>query len=286
MRAATGYLVYDVFTDRAFGGNPLAIVPDASGLDPATMADIAREFGYSETIYLLPPRAGGTRAARIFTPTQEIPFAGHPLIGAAVALADDGGPARMLIETGAGPVPCLARDGRGALVRSVRLERLGTPDPALVADCLGLSAVNLLTRHHAPVIASAGLPFCLVELHDPAALAGISPRIEAFRRAQAASPLPFDFAVYAYAYDRSMGGDRIRARMFAPLDNIPEDPATGSAAAALGLLLADLAQGPVEVTIDQGVEMGRPSVISVSAEAGSVAVSGHAVRVMEGRLFP
>ena len=281
MTSGTDYLVYDVFTGAAFGGNPLAIIPRAAGLDDAVLPAIAREFGFSETIFLFPPRGGGTVRARIFTPVQEIPFAGHPLVGASVALVDAGGSAQMVIETGAGPIPCLARNGRGALVRDVALERLGTPDPALVAACLGVSEVSLLTRHHAPVLASAGLPFCMVELHDPAALARTKPQISAFRRAQAASDLPFDFAIYAYVRDAG----RIRARMFAPLDGIAEDPATGSAAAALGLLLADLQGEPVDLTIDQGVEMGRPSVISVSAEPGSVTVSGQAVRVMEGRLL-
>lgn len=129
-------------------------------------------------------------------------------------------------------------------------------------------------------MASVGLPFVFAELTDPEALARAAPAVEAFRTGKALYPAPLDFAVAPYVRD----GSRIAMRMFAPLDNIPEDPATGSAAAALGALLAALDGAPVTLDIAQGVEMGRPSRIRVEAGPDGVAVSGAARRVMEGRL--
>lgn len=276
----TGYLVYDVFTEAPFGGNPLAIVPEAGAIPEAALRPLAREFGFSETVFLYPPEAGGTARTRIFTPTQEIPFAGHPVIGAAIALAQEGRPGRIVLETGIGPIECEAGDGRARFVRQTALERLGAPEPALVAACLSVPEAAIRTDRHAPVLASAGLPFALAELVSADALARARPHLGAFEDAQARHPLPFDFAIYAYMRD----GSDIRVRMFAPLDDIPEDPATGSAAAALGLHLADLEGAPCRLTVAQGVEIGRPSRIEVAAQPGSVEIAGRAVRVMEGRL--
>lgn len=276
------YLVYDVFTSTPFGGNPLAVVPDATGLPETALQPLAEEFGFSETVFVYPPEAGGTARLRIFTPRQEIPFAGHPLIGTALALAEEGGPAEQRLETGAGEIGCLAENGGAAFERRTDLEVLHHPDPAFAAACLGLPEMAVRTEGHTPAIASAGLPFCLVELESQRQLAKCRPQIEMFRRGQAEYALSFDFAVYAYIRD----GDLIRARMFAPLDGVPEDPATGSAAAALGLFLVDLEGRDQAATIAQGVEMGRPSVISMMAEPGGVTISGAAVRVMEGRIAP
>lgn len=276
----TEYLVYDVFADAPFGGNPLAVIPKAYALPERLLQPVAREFGFSETAFLYPPEAGGTARMRIFTPTQEIPFAGHPVIGSAVALSQGGSPGGIVLETGIGPLPCFAAEGRAGFVRETGLERLGDPAPDLIARCLGLETDAIRSAVHAPVIASAGLPFALVELDSARLLSRAHPRIEAFRAAAARHPLPFDFAIYAYIRE----GDDVRARMFAPLDDIPEDPATGSAAAALGLLLANLEGRECRLTIRQGVEMGRLSTIEVIADPGSVTISGGAVRVMEGRL--
>lgn len=275
----TEYLVYDVFTEVPFGGNPLAVVPEAHTLPERLLQPLAREFGFSETAYLYPPEAGGAARMRIFTPRREIPFAGHPVIGSAVALSERGAPGRMVLETGAGPLACVAEAGRAGFVRAAGLERLGTPDPALVAACLGLEAAAIRTDRHAPLIASAGLPFVLVEIASAPQLSRAHPRIEAFRSASERHPLPFDFAIYAYIREE----DEVRARMFAPLDDVPEDPATGSAAAALALFLAEDAGGACRLSIRQGAEMGRLSLIEVIAEPGSVTVLGAAVKVMEGR---
>lgn len=277
------YLVYDVFTETPFGGNPLAVIPDAAGIGEDLMQKIAREFNFSETAFVLPPAdpAHGARL-RIFTPTQEVPFAGHPVIGTAVALHALGHPGRLVLELGVGPIACTVSGATARLVTTQPLVRLHAPDPATVAACLGIGEDDIRTEAHGPVMASLGLPFVFAEVRDLAALARCTPDAAAFRRAEARYPAPFDFAVAAYVRD----GDGIRMRMFAPLDNIPEDPATGSAAAALGALLADLGGSPLSLDIAQGVEMGRPSRIRVETGPEGVAVSGSACRVMEGRIGP
>jgi trans-2,3-dihydro-3-hydroxyanthranilate isomerase len=278
----TAYLVYDVFTDTVFGGNPLAVIPDAAGLAEPLLQKIAREFNFSETTFVYPPAdPAHTARVRIFTPTQEVPFAGHPTIGTAIALRDLGRTAEMVLELGVGPIPCTVAGGQARFVTRRPLERLHEVEAVLVAEALGLAASDILTSRHAPVMASVGLPFVFAEIDGESALARATPAIAAFRAGQARYPSPFDFAVAPYVRE----GDRIRMRMFAPLDSIPEDPATGSAAAALGALLAALAGAPVALDITQGVEMGRPSRILVEAGPDGVAVEGAARRVMEGRLL-
>lgn len=277
----TAYVVYDVFTNEPFGGNPLAVILEAGGLAEPLLQKIAREFNFSETTFVFPPAdPGNTARVRIFTPTQEIPFAGHPTIGTAVALHALGRPAEMVLELGVGPIPCTVEEGHARFVTRRPLERLHQPAPAIVADCLGLSPEDIRTDRHAPIAASLGLPFTFAELRDRAALARCAPVTDHFRRAHATYPAPHGFAISAYVRD----GASIRARVFLPLDNVPEDPATGSAAAALGALLAALDGAPVTLDITQGVEMGRPSRIRVEAGPDGVAVSGAARRVMEGRL--
>lgn len=274
----TRYLTLDVFTDRPFGGNPLAVIPDASGLPEPAFRQIAREFNYSETVFLLPPRdPAHTARLRILTPTMEVPFAGHPTIGAAVALAAAGHGPEMVLELGIGPLACHAADGAARFTTHRPLERAARPSAALVARCLGLDPGRIAGP---PVQAGLGLPFTFAELADRAALAACRPQTDAFREAAAAHPSPFDFAVLAWCRLPGAGPGRLAARMFAPLDDIPEDPATGSACAALGALL-----GPGEWDIAQGEDMGRPSRIGVCVAAGgAVTVSGHAVPVMQGRI--
>ena len=277
----TDYLVYDVFTEQPFGGNPLAVIPDATALPEADLQRVAREFNFSETVFLFPPEdAAHTAKVRIFTPTMEIPFAGHPTIGTAVALAEAGRGPEMVLELGVGPLRCHAADGSARFDTSAPLERLAQPDPALVAAALGLPADRIRTDNHPPVMASLGLAFTFTELADEAALAACAPDISAFRRGRDAYPSSLDFAQFAY----TRSGNTVQARMFAPLDNIPEDPATGSACATLGALLAGIEGRDVDLTIHQGVQMGRPSRIGIRTAEGTVTVSGAARRVMEGRL--
>lgn len=280
------YLFYDVFTDTPFGGNPLAVLPDAEGIPEHRLQKIAREFNFSETSFVYPPEDPSHSArVRIFTPMQEVPFAGHPLIGTAVALNDLGRGTAMILELGVGPIAAEAGKGRARFTATQPLVRAGRPDPADIAACLGLEPADIRTDRQPPEQAGLGLEFALAELADRAALSRAVPVTDAFRKAAKRYPTKLDFAVMAYVRD----GATIHARMFAPLDNIPEDPATGSAAAALSAVLAEADGRPGRFTIRQGEDMGRPSVIETEVElqagrTGSVTVAGAAVRVAEGRL--
>lgn len=273
----TDYFVYDVFTDRRFGGNQLAIFPDAGTIPEADLQRIAREFNFSETTFVTPPAdPGHTARVRIFTPTMEVPFAGHPTIGTAVALASLGRGPEMVLELGVGPLAVTADPARARFTTEVPLTRLAAPEPALVARALGIASEHIKSP---PVMATLGLAFTFTELDARATLARLSPDVGAFRTGAATYPAGLDFAQYAWVEAEGT----IHARMFAPLDDIPEDPATGSAAATLAALLAE-ARGGFEGTIHQGDDMGRPSRIEVTAEPGRVSVAGGAVKVMEGRL--
>ncbi|SHJ21545.1 trans-2,3-dihydro-3-hydroxyanthranilate isomerase [Shimia gijangensis] len=275
------YVVYDVFTEKPFGGNQLAVFPDASDLPEQELQSIAAEFNFSEVTFVTPPDdLSNTAKVRIFTPTMEVPFAGHPTIGTAVALADLGYGPDMVLELGVGPLACRAEKGSAQFTTHVPLDIMAHPDPCLVARALGASQDAILTSTHAPVMASLGLAFTLTELDCRDTLAALQPDVGAFREGTKAHPSGLDFAQFAYVRE----ADVIHARMFAPLDNIPEDPATGSACATLGALLAQLQGQDVTLRVHQGDELGRPSVIGVTTDNGSVTISGAAVKTMEGRL--
>ena len=267
------YEVWDVFTDRAFGGNPLAIVWSEG--EPNRQA-IAREFNFSETVFLSEPEAGGDMHVRIFTPTREIPFAGHPTIGTAVALAAKGMGPDLTLELGVGPIAARAQDGAAEFTTTVPLTVEAEIPADTMTECLSLPA-GVITK--AVPYAGVGLPFMLVPVPDRETLAGLSVDLDAMRRADAKYGSGVHFDVFAYVRD----GSEVRARMFAPLDGIPEDPATGSASAALAAWLAR-EEGSVSLSIAQGVEMGRPSRIEARADASGVTIGGQAVNVMEGRL--
>ena len=280
----TNYLVYDVFTDTAFGGNQLAVIPDASALPEGDLQKIAREFNFSETTFVFPATdPAHTAKVRIFTPTTEIPFAGHPIIGTAIALRDLGHKGDMVLELGIGPIPCSFEGKTASFTTSAALEQIAQPDINLVAAALGLTAEQISTTTHAPVQASLGLPFVIVELTDNATLTAATPSIDIIRQGAAKYPAGADFAIYAYTRDMN----QINARMFAPLDNIPEDPATGSAAATLAALLTEISGTAQSLAIQQGVDMGRPSIIRAQTTTGTpvhVTISGQAVRTMRGQL--
>lgn len=280
----TNYVVYDVFTDAAFGGNQLAVIPDATGLAEDQLQRIAREFNFSETTFVYPPTdPAHTAKVRIFTPTMEVPFAGHPTVGTAIALRDAGATGNIILELGIGPIPCTYLGDRAAFTVTAPLERFSEPDPDLVAAALSLPADAIDLDAHAPVQASVGLPFVLVALKDRAALSACQPVTDAFRQGAARYPSHLDFAIYVYVRD----GDTIDARMFAPLDNIPEDPATGSAAAALASFLTDQSGQAQNLSIRQGKDMGRLSIIGAQttlADPTPVTISGQAVRTMSGTL--
>lgn len=276
------YLVYDVFTDTRFGGNPLAIFPDASRLPQDQLQAIAREFNFSETTFVYPPvDPAHTARVRIFTPTCEVPFAGHPTIGTAIALHDRGGPSTMVLELGVGPIACQVGPAGASFVTRVPLQVIAQPPADLVAAALSLTLDDLSQVTHPPVQATLGLAFVLVELADRPALARAQPQIDVLRRAAALYPAGLDFAIFCYVRN----GDAVEARMFAPLDNVPEDPATGSASATLAAYLHQVLGRPVALDIRQGEDMGRPSRILAQADAAGVTVSGQAVAVMAGRLL-
>jgi trans-2,3-dihydro-3-hydroxyanthranilate isomerase len=285
----------DVFTTTRFGGNPLAVVWDAEVLDAAAMQRIAREFNLSETVFVLAPRAPGSDAfLRIFTPAFEMPFAGHPNVGTAVLLARRRGLAGdgVTLDQAAGPVSArLSRNGEaitGAEIEAPVPFRAGEALPvAEIASCLGLPEAAFVTRHHPPMTGSCGARFAIVELADLVALTAATPDVAAFRAHLPAreNGAPVGIHLYVRLPD---GG--LRARMFAPLGGVPEDPATGSANVALGGLLLSLSdRDALTLTVEQGVEMGRPSLLSVRArrdEAGAirVAVGGGVVPVARGTI--
>lgn len=290
------YVTVDVFSQRRFGGNPLAVVLDAEGLTGAQMQSIAAEFNYAETTFVLPARAATNAAwVRIYTPRTEVPFAGHPNVGTAVVLAHERAAAghavdeRFVFEEAAGPVPMrLLRAGDtvwGAEFTAPHsLVRGPTATVEDAASCLGLAPAAVRTATHAPQVLSVGLPFLVVELARSADLRAARPVVAA--HARVLPPLGVD-AIYAYL--RETAPMTLAARMFAPLDGIVEDPATGSATAATLALLAehaDSASCDTSWTVAQGVEMGRPSVLRGRTERRAdgvcVHVGGHVVPVRRG----
>lgn len=294
------YHTLDVFTDRVFGGNPLAVFPDGRGVGAERMQRIARELNLSETVFVLPPDdPAHTRRLRIFNPVHELPFAGHPTVGTAFLLAAlgevplGGEGAEVVFEEGVGPVPVRveARDGRPvfAQLTAARLPERGPPPPprAELAALLGLAQEALLDGRWAPEGWSAGVPFLFVPLRGREALGRVRVDPARWESTLAGWWAPH---LYALALDPELPGSDVRARMFAPAMGIPEDPATGGAASALaGYLAARSAEreGTLRWTVEQGVEMGRPSILRVEAElrggeVAAVRVGGAAVLVAEG----
>jgi trans-2,3-dihydro-3-hydroxyanthranilate isomerase len=289
------YAVVDVFTDRAFGGNPLAIVLDAAGLSTESMQAIAAEFNYSETSFVLPPtEPGNTASVRIFTPKSEMPFAGHPNVGTGFWLAREGHVFgqpigdRLIFEEIAGLVliaPIRNDDGvTGAVVTAPA--RLSVGDhvaPDIIAACLGLDIGDIRTDLHDPCVASVGAPFTIAQLRNPSVLAQIVVHPAEFVRLPAAAR---DLHVYAWDLDAAASGIDVHCRMFAPLDGIAEDPATGSANAALAALIA--ANRPPDhlaLRIAQGDAMGRPSKLHAAVDVtGTVTIGGNCVVIANGYL--
>jgi len=286
------FVTVDVFTDRRFGGNPLAVFPEAAGLSDGEMQAIAREFNLSETTFVLPPDdPANTAKVRIFTPAAEMPFAGHPNVGTGWVLADQGRDRDgvLLFEEKAGLVRVevdRGPDGRpsGATIAAPQPLSLGIEVPVeVVAACAGLAPDDVLTAAHRPVVASLGVGFVVAEVAAEA-LSRAAYDLAAFRRSAAEqAALRNRLEILLYARD----GEGLRARMFAPLAGVPEDPATGSAAVALGALLLSLTvadEGAWDVI--QGVEMGRPSLLKVTARRGPdgirATVGGGCVPVLGG----
>lgn len=292
------YRVFDVFTEKPLAGNPLAVVLDSEGLDTPAMQAIAREFNLSETVFVMPPQNPAHSArVRIFTPAQELPFAGHPTVGTAVCLALErlkgSGPhdAVIVLEEKVGIVRCGVKL-TGALgfaeFDCPKLPEVAGASNAkeFVAAALGIAPAEIGFENHVPSVWSAGVLYQFVPVGSMAALARAAPHPAAWGPAFGRDA--------AFLYTRETEGhDRsFRARMFAPEAGVIEDPATGSAVAAFaGAVKAfdALPDGDHSSIIEQGFEMGRPSLIrlGMAIEGGSltaVRIGGHAVAVMDGTL--
>ena len=280
----------DVFTDRQFGGNPLAVIPDARRLSDAQMQAIANEFNLAETTFVLPPSdSANTARVRIFTPRAEMPFAGHPNVGTAFVLArhdsvcgvsinrrnmtfeEIAGLVRMTIDTD----DDLATGAALAAPQQLQIAR--DVDAGMIAQACSLDLSDIETRRHPPCLASCGAPFVIAEVRHRDALRRAQPRTDVFL-----THLPRDEAtgIHLYVEDAEEGAD-FQSRMFAPLHGVFEDPATGSANVALIGLLADLRHESslrLEAAIGQGIDLGRPSLMRAVAEK----VEGAVIRTSIG----
>ena len=293
------YYICDVFTKKRFGGNPLAVFPEAEGLTDNQMQQIAREFNFSESSFVFPPEYGNTRKVRIFTPALEVPFAGHPNIGTAFVLASSGmigdlhESTEIIFEEIAGLVPIFLRkfDDGSIWCELQAPEKLSIGDKVSVEDlasAISLKSGDIITDTHPPQHTSVGLPFVITELKDRQALKKASVNIEGFKKLASKYNTRF-----TNIYIRSNDEFDLRTRMFGPFDGMMEDPATGSANCALGGLLThynDSDAGEFEWNIAQGVEMGRPSYLKAhtqkkSGEVTATFIGGNSVMVSEGIIF-
>lgn len=299
------FYTLDVFTQRAFAGNPLAVVLGADDLDDARMQAIAAEFGLSETVFLVAPENAAHNArARIFTPVRELPFAGHPTVGAAVLLAhlrygeaedETERDAMVMIEEEVG----LIRAGVRLITDRASFAVFDVPALPKADDCVpplddlvhavGLVASDIGFDNHRLIGAGLGISFVFVPVHDREALARARLNHVFWQAAFGGTPAS---AAYLYCRDAEEEGHDFRARMFAPDFGVVEDPATGAAAAAFAAVLArfdPLGDGEHRLWIEQGYEIGRPSQIMLELEmAGgaldAVRIGGHAVIVQEGTI--
>ena len=292
------FRLFDVFTDRALAGNGLAVVLDAEGLSDAAMQAIAREFNLSETVFVLPSEnPAHTARIRIFTPTVELPFAGHPTVGVAVCLARErfDGPgeqdAVVVLEEAIGIVRCGVR--LAAAYSFAEFDSPGLPMRAgqaaskeLIAAAVGLTPAEIGFENHVPGVWSAGAPFHFVPVRNMAAISRAAVNRVAWEKAFAAT------SVYLYTRETEGHDHDFRARMFAPVMGIEEDPATGSAVVALAGPIQEfdaMPDGEHTAIVEQGYEMGRPSLIrlDMSVLGGALAnvrIGGKAVQFAEGVL--
>ncbi|HEX5437970.1 MAG TPA: PhzF family phenazine biosynthesis protein [Gemmatimonadaceae bacterium] len=299
------FLTADVFTNTIFGGNPLAVFPDAAGIPEADLPRIARELNLSETVFVLPPQdAAHTRRLRIFTPAGEIPFAGHPTVGAAFVLAalgevttaGSGAELRVLFEEQVGVVPVDVRLRSAypvfAQLTTAKLPEVGPPAPgrSVLANMLSLEPGDLLGGMNAPQAVSCGLPFLFVPVRDRNVVARARVRLDHWESILKSYWAP---QLMVFSRDGERAGSDIHARVFVPGLSVPEDPATGSAAAALGGYLAareaPAESGQLRYIVEQGLEMGRPSILHVEVDrvdgqVTAIRVGGECVMVAEGAM--
>jgi trans-2,3-dihydro-3-hydroxyanthranilate isomerase len=297
----------DVFTDHLHGGNQLAVVPDARGLTDEQMQMIAKEFNYSETVFVFPPRQSAhTRSVRIFTPARELPFAGHPTVGCAFVLAMigdvplNGGEQQIVLEEGVGPVPVSIRAQNGkpvfAQLTSAKLPEIKDPPPPpeVLCEILSLEPSHIVADDMLePEAVSCGVPYLFIPIKKPEMLSWV--KVDTMKWEQALHDYwaPEMFVYSAEDWTNIFEGGHIRARMFAPGLGIGEDAATGSACAALAGFLAlrsETRDGTLRWTVDQGVEMGRPSRLELEVDRkrgqlAAIRVGGSSVLVSSGTLY-
>ncbi len=294
------FSIYDVFSDRSLAGNQLGVVYDCEDLETAQMQAIAREFNFSETVFLLRPKdVAHTARMRIFVPNNELPFAGHPTVGGAIAAArqiglEKIGQGIVVLEENIGPVRCAVRFGDGQPFAEFDLPVLAKPcqgpdDREAIAAALALDPQDIGFENHVISNFNGGLPYTLVPVRDLSALGEARPVLNVWSQG-------FGGEAHnsAYVYCRETGGheNQFRARMFAPDAGLAEDPATGSAVASLaGALIRfdDLRDGLHRFRIEQGVEMGRPSLIVLEIDIRdgtfiSGRIGGHAVEFAQGTI--
>jgi trans-2,3-dihydro-3-hydroxyanthranilate isomerase len=287
------YHLVDVFTDRQFGGNPLAVYTDGDGLDARTMQRIAGEMNLSETTFVLPPEdSANDFRVRIFTPASELPMAGHPTVGTIYVLARErmvappeggGATSTIRLEEGVGPVPVEISWEGGAC----GFAEMTQPPPdfgptfddrAALAAMLSLDSSQIDARLPAQVV-SCGVPFLFVPLAGLAAARDCKPRADLMERHLTGFAAT---GVFVFTTETEFPGSGVHSRMFAPLEGILEDPATGGASGPLGCYLVRhgvvASNGRLEITSEQGVEMGRPSFIRIRIDHDSE----HVTRVRVG----
>jgi trans-2,3-dihydro-3-hydroxyanthranilate isomerase len=290
------YYTCDVFTDSPFGGNQLAVFPDAQQIPESMLLSIAREFNYSETTFVYPPAGPAfTKRVRIFTPAGELPFAGHPTVGTAITLAVigaiplTGNSTSIVFDELVGPVPVTIRSENGvpvfAQLSAAVLPTFNDVVPAAeeLAQMLSLSLHDLNIGQYPLRFVSVGFPFLFLAVKDRETIGRIRINVPVMENLGLKE-------VFVFTHETEKEGFHFHARMFAPLLGIPEDPATGSAAAAFAGYLAVMdpaTSGTLSWNIEQGFEMGRPSLLYIEADkkdgaVTAVRVGGSAVMMMEG----
>ncbi len=268
------YKLVDVFTDRAFGGNPLAVFREPGKMDAATMQAIAKELHLSETTFVFPPSsAAADHRVRIFTPDAELPFAGHPTLGTTYVLSD-GKDGTTRLEEGVGVIRVTIREGFVQMDQPLPAFSGTTISRKAAADALGLAVEEV--RSDVPIqMGSSGLPYLFVPLSN----------MKAVRRAR--RPNGLDANVYVFAMSAERSGSHVHGRMFDQGLGIGEDPATGSAQGPLGAYLVahELVQvaPTTRIRSEQGFEIGRPSILDIEVDRAGAAIT--AVRV-GGRCVP
>lgn len=286
------YQLLDVFTERPFGGNQLAVFTDGSGMGAETMQAVARELNLSETVFVLPAEEGGDFRLRIFTPAMELPFAGHPTVGAALVLAEATDLSNLALEEAAGRVDVRIDRREGRRFATLTAPRLSERLPIEIESEAVAASLGAAPGALAPIPAaaySAGVPFLFAPLAGAEALAAAAVDLPVWRTHIADSRAPHIAALWMQDW---RNGGEVHLRMFAPAMGITEDPATGAAAAALAGLLVDLQQpqdGTTHWLVRQGEAMGRPSRIYLEADvengrAAAIRVGGTAVMMGRGSL--